>query len=225
MKCLVLIFPFIFFLARMNWLVGSGFLFENLMSQSYSSFLPYVIPEGWLLCSRETCYRILIWVTWIQSTSTTPFREKKYFNFILASLPTWSVWFLPFRCTNQNIIFLRMPSVPATCSIPMVLHELTVLIVFVLCKEYKLWVFERVGGRLMQCTLGNNTSYHTFRSSYLSMRCHYFMQLLVWPSLKVVVQRGFRKPRHSFSANCCDLCSLVTIIALKFSRATCGLKI
>jgi len=39
-----------------------------------------------------------------------------------------------------------MPSVPATCSIPMVLHELTVLIVFVLCEEYKLWVVERVGG-------------------------------------------------------------------------------
>ena len=76
MKCLVLIFPFLFFLARMNWLIGSGFLLEKLMSQSYSSSLPYVIPEGWLRWSRETCYWILIRATWIQSTSTTPFRIK-----------------------------------------------------------------------------------------------------------------------------------------------------
>lgn len=30
----------------------------------------------------------------------------------------------------------------------MVMHELTVLIVLVLCEEYKLWVDERVGGRV-----------------------------------------------------------------------------
>ena len=53
---------------------------------------------------------------------------KTHFSIILASIATWSVWFLPFRCTNQNITYLCMPSVPAACSTAMVVHELTVLI-------------------------------------------------------------------------------------------------
>jgi hypothetical protein len=47
---------------------------------------------------------------------------------------------------NSVFIYLCMPSVRAAYSTPMVLHELTVLIVLVLCEEYELWVYERVGG-------------------------------------------------------------------------------
>ena len=69
-------FTFLFFLTYMNRLVGAEFLFEKLISHSYSSCLPYVIPEGWLLCSRETCHWVLIWTTWVQSTPTAPFLKE-----------------------------------------------------------------------------------------------------------------------------------------------------
>jgi hypothetical protein len=95
-----------------DWLDQNSF--SRNMSLSYSSSVPYMIPEGWLLHWRETCYWILILATSIHFHHPI-LQKKKQFKVILSPIPTWSVWFLPFRCTNQNTYYVLMYAFHACC--------------------------------------------------------------------------------------------------------------